>query len=391
MTACTGKGGAGHSLFYICNYIDRDVVEPLVVMPSDGVIGPKLREIGVSVLLRRCLRERFYELRFRRNNFLTRALSYLWNAWDSLIFVFQLASIARQHAVDAIYCNHMMVKIMGTLAGVLSGRPVILHCRTIYSNFLERSLYVSAAALPHVRRIIAVSDAAAANFRALSNKVRVVRNGVPLEGLSEAASSRDVRKDFGIPESSSVVGFVGRLVPWKGIDLLLDAAETLVRKRPDLILLLVGDVPVGSTRASLDDYRADASARGLEGRVLFAGFQPNPSPFLCTFDTLVVPSISADPCPRVVVEAMALGTPVIGSDAGGIPEVIEHEVSGLLVRPRNAGDIVAQVGRILDDAELRDRIIAEADRRVRRDYDAAHVAKRIQGVLLEALRPGTRV
>jgi glycogen(starch) synthase len=108
------------------------------------------------------------------------------------------------------------------------------------------------------------------------------------------------------------------------------------------------------------------------------------------FDALMVPSVSPDPCPRVVIEAMALGTPVIGTDHGGIPEVIEHEASGLLVPPGDSGALAAAVVRLMDDDLLRRRIIEEADRKVRRDHDADGVAERIQAHIVEAVGTGKK-
>ena len=336
-------------------------------------------------LLEPRLRERFHELRFRRANPVTVALSYTLNVADSILFIFRLARLVREHRADAIYGNHMMVKIVAAVAGVFSKRPVLLHCRTIYSSALERWLYVSFASLPSVRRIVAVSDASASNFRAISEKVRVVRNGVPLEELAESAEGPDPRAELGIGPDRCVIGFVGRLVHWKGVDVVLDAAAQLNRERDDLTFVLVGDVPVGSTHASLEDYRAAAKERGLDGRVFFTGFVASPARWVRSFDALLVPSVSPDPCPRVVIEAMALGTPVIGTDHGGIPEVIEHETSGLLVPPGDVGALSAAVGRLADDAVLRRDISEEAVRKVRRDHGAREVAERIQAQIVEVV------
>ncbi len=385
VSACAGKGGAGHSLKYLCEYVDRSRVEPIVVLPNDGVIGDRLREIGVPTLLMPRLRERFYELRFEKKNVFTVALSYLRNAFDSIVFTFQLAGLARKHDADLIYGNHMMVKIMATVAGLLSGRRVVLHTRTIYSNGPERWLYTAFGSMPHVKRIVAVSRASAENFRAIPEKVRVVWNGVPIEEVRSQAGDGDALGELGVPAGMRTIGFVGRLVAWKGVDVFLDAAEVVGKQRDDVAFVLIGDVPTGSTHASLDDYRAEAAGRGLEGRIFFAGFQSNPARFVRQFHAVAVPSVSPDPCPRVVIEAMALGTPVIGTNHGGIPEQIEHEESGMLVPPRDAAALAEAMLRLLDDRTLHARIVEAADERVRENHDADGVAQRIQAVILEAV------
>jgi glycosyltransferase involved in cell wall biosynthesis len=265
---------------------------------------------------------------------------------------------------------------------------VFLHCRTIYSNALERGLYVAFARLPNVRRIVAVSSASAQNFRTVADKVRVVRNGVPIDEVVERAGEDDVRQRFGITADAPLIGFVGRFVGWKGVDVFLAAAEIVTRRHPDARFMLVGDVPVGSSE-TLEDYRARGGSRDLGCQLVFAGFQSNPAPYLQAFDALVVPSVRPDPCPRVVVESMALGTLVIGSDAGGIPEVVRHEVNGLLVPPGDADALAEEIGRALADPELRGRLASAGAHEAREHYDAVHVAARVQAIIAEAMAPAS--
>ena len=385
VTACTGKGGAGNSLALLCQYLDRSVVEPVVVMPNEGIIGEKLRRLQVETILAPRLRERTYELRFRTNNVLTRALSLAWNLWDSVLFVFQLARLARRADADLIYGNHMQVKIMSVLAGVLAGVPVVLHTRTIYANALERGLYVSFARAAHVKRIVAVSRAAGGNFRDVPEKVRVVYNGVALDEMPDPATRGTLRDGWGIPRDAKVVGFVGRLVNWKGIDVFMDAAQALAANHPDLRFVLVGDTPVGSTHRSLDDFQALARERGLGDRMVFTGFRKDAAACTQEFDVLVVPSIFPDPCPRVVLESLAVGTPVVGSASGGIAETVHDGVTGFLAAPGDAADVADKVDRILRDPELAASMAVEARGAAARNHDARGVASRIQTVILEAL------
>jgi len=388
VTACTGKGGAGNSLLLLLRHLDRSRIEPVVVMPNEGIIGARLRALGIPTVFAPRLRERTWEMRFRRANAVTRVLSGLWNLADGVVFTFQLAGLARRHHCELIYANHMMVKIMCVLAGALSGRRVVLHTRTIYANAAERWLYTAFAALPHVRRIVAVSRASAANFRALPDRVRVVHNGVPLDELPDLATRGTLRRELGIPADAHVVGFVGRLAAWKGLDVFLDAAVRLAAAHPSARFVVVGEPPVGATARTLDDFRAGAARRGLEGRVWFTGFRRDAAACVLDFDVLVVPSVRPDPCPRVVLEALAVGTPVVGSASGGIAETVEDGVTGFLATPGDAADVAAKVGRILADPALASTLGEAAVRAMARDYAAGSVAERIQGVIEEALEDG---
>ncbi len=380
LTGCSGSGGAGHSLFYLLRYLDPKRVEPLVVMPKDGAIGEKLRGRRIKTILAPRLRERFHELRFRRKNPVTQLLSYLRNSWDGTLFIFQLIGIVRRHDVDVIYCNHMMVKIMGVLAGLVTRRSVILHCRTIYENRAERFLYASLARLPHVKRIVAVSNAAAANFSAIAHKVRVVPNGVPHPTKNVAGT---LRQTFGIADSTTVVAFVGRVVKWKGIDIFMAAAEEVLQVRNDIVFVIVGEAPVGSGNGTARDYQVQIRQKNLDKGILFTGFTPNIGTYLRDINVVVVPSISPDPCPRTVIEAMAFGIPIIGSATGGITETIIHDETGLLVEPGNVAEVRKQILRVLDDQPLRARLGSGAKQAARQRFSAEKVSKEIQQIIEE--------
>jgi glycosyltransferase involved in cell wall biosynthesis len=160
---------------------------------------------------------------------------------------------------------------------------------------------------------------------------------------------------------------------------------SLAAADPEVRFIVVGAAPVGSTARSMDDFRAEAEARGLGGRIWFTGFRKDAAACVIDFDVLVTPSVRPDPCPRVVLEALAVGTPVVGSASGGITETIEDGVTGFLARPGDAADVADKVGRILSDPALKAALGGEAMRAMRRDHSAESVAARIQAIVLEAL------
>jgi glycosyltransferase involved in cell wall biosynthesis len=154
---------------------------------------------------------------------------------------------------------------------------------------------------------------------------------------------------------------------------------------PSVRFVVVGDAPVGSAGSGLEGFEEEARRRGLAGRISFTGFRRDAAACVLDFDVLVAPSVRPDPCPRVVLEAMAVGTPVVGSASGGIAETVQDGVTGLLASPGDASDVAAKVGRILSDEALAEALGREAARVAAQDYDARVVAQRIQAVVLEAL------
>ena len=383
LTACTGRGGAGNSLFYLLKYIDRSRIEPLVVMPPEGIIEEKLRAHNIRYVVAPRLRERSFEMRFASRNRLNECLSLLLNAIDYACFIFGLTGIVLREKAALIHCNHMMVKLMGACAGLLANRRVVFHCRTIYGSTLKRLAFNLIASLPNVRRIIAVSGASAASYRLTGRKVRVVHNGADLADFSPDSVTGRLRRDLQIPAESIIVGYMGRIVEWKGIAYLLRAAEQVLSRHEDTVFVLMGDNAFKSADDLLAAYRQDVEDKCLSSRILFTGFCRDVRPYLKEIDVLVVPSISPDPCPRSVIEALAFGVPVVGSAIGGISELVQHGRNGFLVEPRNVADLTSHILKVVEDGELRGRMAAEARKCAVERHDAAGVARRIQEILLD--------
>jgi glycosyltransferase involved in cell wall biosynthesis len=153
-----------------------------------------------------------------------------------------------------------------------------------------------------------------------------------------AAAPRRVTGD----DAAAQVGVVGRLVPEKGVDVFLHAVALVTPAVPTARFVVVGE---GSLRAALEDR---AASLGLTGVVTFTGFRPDAPGLIAGLDVLVVPSRS-DGSPLVVCEAMAAGIPVVASRVGGLPDLVAHGESGLLVRPEDPAELARSLVRLLRD------------------------------------------
>ncbi|MDX1952983.1 MAG: glycosyltransferase family 4 protein [Verrucomicrobiota bacterium] len=168
----------------------------------------------------------------------------------------------------------------------------------------------------------------------------VVHNGIDKEAFAKAGVA-DLQH-FGVPEGVKLIGFVGRFTPWKGPELFLQIAEERIRQggREHFVL-------VGSSFNEEGNYerrlREKAAAISLAGRVHFIPFQEEVAPVMRNFSLLMHTSIKPEPFGRVVIEAMALGVPVIAARAGAIPEILKGGVYGTSVP---AGSIEAYVQAI---------------------------------------------
>ena len=211
----------------------------------------------------------------------------------------------------------------------------------------------------------------------------VVPSGVPTARLRAAAPSRAAaRARLGLPADAFVVAGVGRLVPIKGFDLLVDALPAIVARVPSAHVLLIGD---GEERAALE---ARATALGVRARLRITGALTDVNGVLAAADVLAAPSRN-EGMGRVLVESMALGLPVVATAVGGIPAVVTDGESGLLVAPEDVPALAAALVQLGRDIGLRRKIgdaavaraeefsTAVADRKMLAVYDALVREKRL--------------
>jgi glycosyltransferase involved in cell wall biosynthesis len=210
--------------------------------------------------------------------------------------------------------------------------------------------------------LVAVSEfvrrALVCDARVAEERVSVVTNALDPARFRPAAAPAAAGEE---------VLFVGRLAAEKGLDVLIAAVGQLLRARPSAALAVVGPAAGGTERGAYA-RRCERLVRrlGLDGRVRFAGGVPNPElpELMRRCRVLAVPSVWGEPCGVVVLEGQASGATVVASRAGGIPELIEHGVTGLLCAPGDPGALAAALERALGDEALRKSCAEHGPRRV---------------------------
>jgi glycosyltransferase involved in cell wall biosynthesis len=204
-------------------------------------------------------------------------------------------------------------------------------------------------------RIINVSESStrvyAEKTGAPPHKLVTIYNGVAPLVRPDASRIESVRREHGIPADAFVLCIVALLNPNKGHEVLFEALAAVQEQSPDAKLwcLVVGDGPL---RQHLERR---AAALGIARQVRFVGFSCVPDAYMAASDVVVVPSV-AEVFGLVLPEAMQLGKPVIASDVGGIPEIVQHEVNGLLFPSRNAPRLADAILRLYRSPELRDTL-----------------------------------
>ncbi len=250
---------------------------------------------------------------------------------------------------DLLYANSQKGFIVAALASQLARRPLIWHLRDIFGDAHFSQTNTRAAVFLANRfaaRVLANSDATAQAFIARGGspkKVRALPYGIdPAPFLAVTAEEIAATRQSLNLGAGPVVGVFGRLAPWKGQHVAIDAISGL----PDVQLLIVGDAMFGEHEYAAQLQR-QARDMGVANRLRFLGFRSDVPVLMCLVDVVMHTSISAEPFGRVILEGMLAGRPVVATDAGGAREIVQHEVTGLLVSPGDAGALRQAVDGLL--------------------------------------------
>jgi glycosyltransferase involved in cell wall biosynthesis len=182
------------------------------------------------------------------------------------------------------------------------------------------------------------------------SKIGVIRNGVDLSRFNNDRASMALRREFGIPDSSPLVGVVSRLTRLKGLEHFLESAAAIAARVPDARFLVVGETSP-MDREYLRELQRHAARLGVSDRVIFTGFRSDVPGVLAALDVSVMPSLN-EALSNVVLESMASGAPTVATEVGGTPEAIVDGVTGLLVPPAQSTAIADAVMHLLMDPPL---------------------------------------
>jgi len=270
-------------------------------------------------------------------------------------------TVRRARNADVIYANTQRAMVVGAIAGVIARRPVVWHLRDIVSaehfGRMQRMTikWFGRLTLDHV---IANSAASAAAFVQLA-KVPLERVDVVFNGISETPFRKHdntpqtvLRERLGLPGDAFIVGSFSRLAHWKGQHVLLEAAL----QDPQLHVALVG-APLFGEDAYEAALKAFVETHRMASRVHFLGFRDDVAACMRAVDVIAHTSIAPEPFGRVIVEGMLAKRPVVAMRAGGVTEIIDDGMNGLLCEPDSAEALSAAITRLRTDAQLRARLV----------------------------------
>jgi glycosyltransferase involved in cell wall biosynthesis len=293
--------------------------------------------------------------------------------------VAQLKEIVARREPDIIQTHQIKSHFLVKLAGLWRERPWIAFHHGYTETDLKMRLYnrLNRWSLPTSHRVVSVCEAFGRQLVAREGvrpeRIFVRHNSIKSDWYARAAGreeARAVRERHAIKDGERVILAVGRLSREKGHVDLIRALGLLRRERPDIDfrVIVVGEGP--------ERERVERAAAGeqIAGRVVFAGQASDVRPYYAAADVLALPSHS-EGSPNVLLETMAAGVPAVAAAVGGVPEIATDGETALLVAPRDTAAMARALARVLDDAQLAERLAANARRLAAESYSPEAYAR----------------
>jgi len=366
-----GNYGADKSLSRLVRRLAKDGHRVTVILPRLGPLKTALENSGHRVLVRVHLgiieRQSFVSIR-------TKACF----AMSAILSILRLALDVRKIRPDIIHTN-VSVIFSGGIVARLAHVKHVWHIRETYVEFPRLWRHYQRVICALADQIVCVSESGAQQFAEWRrNKVIVINNGVPEQDCKYPSPDciDTFRRKYGL-SNRLVVGVVGRIkLIRKGQEVFIRAAEVLHHRHPEAKYLIVGSPHPGDER-HLEVVKQLVAAAGLESSVVFTGEVEDANVAVATMDVFVLPSGLPEPFGGVVIEAMAMGKPVVGTRIGGTVDQIVDGHTGYLVDPNDHVSMADAVDRILGDPQLRERMGRAARERFLKHFEHEIVYEKI--------------
>lgn len=374
--------GGSIALLRLVEALDKRAFKPLVILGSEGPLVQRFRRVqGCSVLCLPLPRRLGRVTRFQV------CAGGMTNIGSAVAYGLKLRTIADRWDADIVHSNGLKMHLLSILTTRRTQRLLVWHIRDILAPaYLPRRSAALVRTL--VSRVPAVIICNSESTRAtLAGRVStfVVPSGVPeskqsnelhvvFDGVASChAATR--RRQLEAPDYRVLM--LGRIAEWKGQHVFVRAAQRLCANDGQTQFIIAGGATTAADASYESNLRALVEAYGLCDRVVFAGVVQDVAHLLTTVDLLVHCSTSSEPFGQVVVEAMAMGVPVVATKIGGPTEIITDGINGRLYPPGDDATLADIVRALLDDPAARLRMGSAARRTVADRFDIANTTRKI--------------
>ncbi|SHM93047.1 Glycosyltransferase involved in cell wall bisynthesis [Chitinophaga jiangningensis] len=350
-------GGGERHILDLVAHLDKSRFAPVVLSFTDGPMVDTLRQMGIPV------------------HVIPSTKPFDFSIWKSI------RKLMEKEAIDMVHVHGTRANTNMIPAARPLGVPVIytVHGWSFHHGLSYPVLKVRVLIEKWITRRTALNITVSAANRQSGLKAFgrfksvVIRNGVDLQRFHPGVSDNGLRTQYGFTEQDLVVGFIVRMTIQKDPLGMIRAFAAAHQLHPQLKLLMIGEGPLKAAAVQL------IRELGIGGAVVLDGFRSDVPGVLQAIDIYCLPSLW-EGYPIGLLEAMAVGKPVIASDVDGTKEAFDHEVSGILVPARNTAALCTAICRMAADESLRQRFAAAALERARADHNITTMTRKVEEV-----------
>ena len=303
----------------------------------------------------------------------------------SLGIVLELYRLMKKKQIHVVRTHRYRSNLYGRLAAFLAGVPVII--ASVHDNYRTdkrpKRRIMNRILSKITDKIVAVSEDVKEDIIRYDSinpsKIDVIPNGIDVERFNPEKNTTDIRKEFSLEDDDIVIGFIGRIVPAKGLEYLLNALPYLKEEFKSIKLLIVGE---GSL---VEKLKESAKKNNIFDNILFTGRRRDIPEILASINIFVMPSI-AEGLPNALLEAMAMGKPIVTTEVGGIPEIVKNGFNGLLVPPRDTLSLSKAIKELISNDRLAAKLGQAARDLVHDNLSIKAIAQKWQSLYLSILK-----
>lgn len=356
---------------HIFHFSDKRIMNPILVTPSDGQLPQKVKEMGYEAIeIPTPSMLKLYGGALLNKDVMKKIIT----GFLLVYFNLRLAKLIKERKIDIIHCNNLRGVLLAGLAARLTNTPCIWFVKGELTNplldkigfFLAAKILFLAEGLKQkkYKRMINM----------YSNKISNIQIGIDLTQIEELNldEQNKVRQELKIRKDKINLVFVGYVDPSKGIHFLIEAFKNIKADFSDIFLYIIGDSPNISYQNILADM---ISSYNIEDDVLFTGWREDVLMIVANMDIFVLPSLS-EGVPRSIVEAMALGKPIVATKTGGVQETVFDGETGFVIEPGNTKELETALLKLIRNKELRQCLGMKGKEIALREYNIeSHMRK----------------
>lgn len=375
-------GGGEIALFEIIKNLDKQKFSPLVLLGNDGPFLEILKKEGIEVIVDKL--PLYFRKLERSPEASLNIFSYVKSAFNLPVFIKRTENTIKKYNIDTVYINTIKSLLYAAKAAKRLNVRIIWHLH----DCLSSDFYPSWAIPTIIKlsrfadRVICVSNVvrdAYIKAKGDDKKAVVIYNGIDIERFNPRINAEDTRKKLNIKDER-IVSAIGRLEEWKGQKIFIRAAEIICSRRQDIIFLIAGGPLFGCEKYE-QELKQMVRDLGLEGKVFLLSFRNDPESIIAISDIIIHPSIKPEPFGRDIIEAMACAKPVISTNVGATPEIIEDGKDAILIEPDNPDILAKRIMDLLYDKEKRKVLSASGRKKVEDIFDIRKITKQIEELL----------